>query len=214
MKRTISQLLLGTAMAAFISNSFAIASRHNWDFKVYLDGDVIGTHNFSSYTKDDKRYIDIKANFNVNFLFFNAYHYVHDNQEVWLGDCLQSIHSQTDDNGKHEFVKGSLEHGALELQTNKNKESLQGCIRTFAYWDPNILNSDKLLNAQTGELLPVKVKSLGSDTIKVRGEMVKSSHYRLVTPKFSIDLWYSPKREWLALKSKTESGAVLRYQLQ
>jgi len=92
MKRKISQLLLGTAMAALISNSFAIASRHNWDFKVYLDGDVIGTHNFSSYTKDDKRYIDIKANFNVNFLFFNAYHYVHDNQEVWLGDCLQSIH--------------------------------------------------------------------------------------------------------------------------
>jgi hypothetical protein len=38
-----------------------------------------------------------------------------------------------------------------------------------------------------------------------------AKRYRLETDKFSIDLWYGPGSQWLALESKTESGRNLRY---
>ena len=102
----------------------------------------------------------------------------------------------------------------LRVNTQAGENALPGCVKTFAYWDPTFLNSRYLLNAQTGELQPVTIDDLGAHTIEVRGKPVAANQYRIVTDQFSIDLWYSPQHEWLALQSTTRDGAVLHYQLQ
>lgn len=208
----IARVLTGLLLLQ-IQTGFA-ASHQSWSFDVYLGDTMIGQHQFDVFTRDKTRYVSVDATFNVRVLFFTAYHYQHDNNEVWQGQCLQSIRSKTNDNGDREFVEGSLENGVMQLRTANGKESLPGCIKTFAYWDPAILTSKQLLNAQTGKLMPVQVQSLGRDQIVVRGRKVPARQYRLVTPKFSIDLWYSPQHEWLALQSTTQSGKVLHYKLQ
>jgi hypothetical protein len=203
-----------TGLLLLLSQTSFAASHQSWNFNVYLGDKLIGQHQFDVFTRNKTRYISVDATFNVRVLFFNAYHYQHNNNEVWQGQCLHSIRSTTDDNGDREFVEGTRENGVLQLRTASGSESLGGCIRTFAYWDPAILKSKQLLNAQTGELMPVQVKSLGQDQIDVRGRQVSARQYRLITSKFSIDLWYSPQQEWLALKSTTQSGDVLHYKLQ
>jgi hypothetical protein len=201
--------------AALLPGHAALAgAQRAWNFDVILDGEVIGQHRFEIFERDKTRHVEIEANFDVRILFFNAYRYRHSNYEVWQGECLQSIRSHTNDNGDKEFVRGEMKDGFLKLQTDAGTETLQGCVRTFAYWDPAILNSNTLLNAQTGELQPVQVKDLGSKTIQVRGESVQARHYRIDTAKFSIELWYSLQQQWLALQSTTANGAVLRYRLQ
>lgn len=198
-----------------VSSAVAAASPNQaWTFDVYLDDQVIGQHRFEVYRHGDTQYVSIDADFDVRVLFFSAYQYRHDNYEVWQGECLKSIRARTDDNGDKAFVDGQLDGGVLRLRTAAGAKTLPGCIKTFAYWDPAILTSRYLLNAQTGELLAVHSRSLGQQTIRVRGEDVSARHYRLVTAKFTIDLWYSPQHQWLALQSTTQSGAVLRYKLQ
>ena len=134
--------------------------------------------------------------------------------EAHTGRCAASglrIASSTNDNGDQLFVNGDLRSNGLDLKTHTGKETLEGCVRTFAYWEPELLTSKKLLNVQTGEHVPVDIESLGVSTINVRGIAVEANHYRLNNEKFSIDLWYSQNQEWLALESTTESGARLRY---
>jgi hypothetical protein len=184
-----------------------------FDFRVLLDDKEIGRHTYTVSPQDALTYVTSEARFDVKFLFITVYTYTHVNNEVWQGDCLRTIDASTDDNGEPLFVRGEYLDQHLSLSTPAGRAQLAGCVRTFAYWDPRLLSNSQLLNAQTGELLPVEVEALEDATITVRGEPVDALHYRIHHDKFRIDLWYSRNQEWLALESTTESGGLLRYEV-
>ncbi len=68
------------------------------------------------------------------------------------------------------------------------------------------------LNAQTGELLPVRVQALGEESIEVRGTRVRAQRYRLNAPRLQIDIWHDDGN-WVALESLAKGGRRLRYEL-
>lgn len=190
------------------------AATQDWRFAVYLDEREIGEHRFTLAPRTDGVHVSIDAQFRVKFLFINAYEYAHQNYEVWRGECLHSIHAQTDDNGDVQFVRGTRDGEYMTLLTHTGAQQLPGCVRSFAYWDPDLLESTHLLNAQTGELLPVSIETLGTVVIQVRDKQLLANHYRLVTDKFSIELWYAADtREWVSLKTTLADGNTLHYRL-
>ena len=89
---------------------------------------------------------------------------------------------------------------------------LPGCVMSFAYWDPRILRATRLLNSQTGELLPVSVAEQGTERVNVAGRTVAATRHRLSAPDLQIDLWYADGR-WVALEAPTPGGRTLRYEL-
>jgi len=187
----------------------------NWNFKVYLDGDEIGFHNFSIVHKEQHHEIYSSARFDVKFLFINAYSYKHDNVELWQGQCLNSINAVTDDNGDLYNVSGKADNNAFVVNTsdtqNEKQNKYLSCIKTFAYWNPEFLKETTLLNSQTGEMVEVESEFIGNETLRHNGEEVVARHYRLQGKDLQIDLWYSVDDHWLALESLTESGRVVRY---
>jgi hypothetical protein len=89
---------------------------------------------------------------------------------------------------------------------------LPGCVMSFAYWDPRILGATRLLNSQTGELMPVSVVERGTERVNVAGRNVAATRHRLSAPDLQIDLWYADGR-WVALEAPTPGGRTLRYEL-
>ena len=79
-----------------------------------------------------------------------------------------------------------------------------------------MLKQTRLLNSQDGEHVEVKITDAGADSIVVRGVKTPARRYELrsTNQKLSIDLWYSPTDEWLALESRTERGQKLIYKLK
>ena len=199
---------------ALLSLSGICHASQNWNFKVYLDDREIGRHRFELLRFEDTTQVRINARFEVSVLFINVYSYEHTNYEVWKGDCLSSIESSTNDNGRKLRVNGESERNLLRLQTPAGESVIEGCTKTFAYWDPAFLESRYLLNSQTGRLMDVDINYLGEEAIPVKGQMLPARHYRLDTDDFTIDLWYSNEGEWLALNSTTGKGNVLRYEIQ
>jgi hypothetical protein len=185
-----------------------------YTFKVFLDDKEIGTQRFVVSSSNGRTDVDIEARFEVTFWFITAYRYRHINSEVWDGGCLRRIRSHTDDNGRTFFVRGTHAADRLTLVTHAGTTTVDGCVKTFAYWDQDFLWSRSLLNSQTGEMNPVSTTRLGHEVIPVRGRSTNATHYRLVADTFSVDLWYSPRGEWLALESTTADNARLRYELQ
>lgn len=185
-----------------------------YTFKVFLDDKDIGRQRFLVSSSDGRTDVAIEARFDVKFWFITAYRYRHTNTEVWNADCLRRIRSHTDDNGETFFVHGTYADDRLTLVTHAGTTTVDGCVKTFAYWDHAFLSSPVLLNSQTGEMNRVTVTRVGDEVISVRGQSIEATHYRVVADKFSVDLWYSPRGEWLALESTTSDHARLRYELQ
>ncbi len=214
MKRWLSSLSSAwVLLLATLPLVSAAAPAQQWNFKVFLDDKEIGIHNFSVVPAADSTRMTTKARFDVKILFINAYQYVHDAEELWRDQCLVSMKSSTNDNGKKLSVTAAQGASGLAVSSGAGSQTLAGCVMSYAYWSPLFLKQTKLLNSQTGEYDAVEVKSLGDTSVLAAGRQQPAKRYKLTSKKLDIDLWYSPDNEWLALESKTESGRVLRYVL-
>ena len=192
----------------------AASADQSWDFRVFLDDKEIGTHRFDLSEQGDERRLTSTATMKVKLLFVTAYSYDHHDVEHWQGDCLSKLASTTDDNGKKHRVDVLRRDGATVVQTLEGTQRLGGCVLTFAYWNPAMLQQTRLLNSQDGEHVAVKIKDAGADSIVVRGVKTPARRYELRSEKLSIDLWYSQQNQWLALESKTARGQKLIYKLK
>lgn len=185
-----------------------------WRFRVFLEDREIGTHIFRVEDQGGERRVESDARFTVKILLINAYSYQHHASERWISGCLATIDARTDDNGEQLAVHGARRSANFEIDANRQRMELQGCVWSFAYWNPRMLQQPRLLNAQTGELTDVRIEPLGEEILNVRGQPVVARRYALHAPKFRIDVWYDTDRNWVQLESKTESGRKLRYLIQ
>lgn len=202
-------------LAAALAPGLALANvEREWRFRVLLDGSEVGTHTFRVAERDGERRVDSDARFKVRLLFIDAYTYAHEARERWQGECLAGLDSRTDDNGKRVAVRGASDGTRFEVERAGGRARLPGCVMSFAYWNPAMLKQPQLLNVQTGELTDVRIEPLGEETLRVRGVSTSARRYALHAPKFRIDLWYAAGESWVQLESRTESGRMLRYEIQ
>ncbi|HET9961164.1 MAG TPA: DUF6134 family protein [Nitrospiraceae bacterium] len=210
---------LGMAVLVFVSLSGLVqpawsATSKSYDFNVFLGQDKIGHQHFEVISEGQRTQIRVEAKFTVTFLYIPVYTYRHTNVETWDGACLQEMRAETNDNGKAFFVHGTARDGQLQVQTQDGTWSGDGCFRSFAYWNQEWLTGGRLLNSQTGELQGADILNIGQERIAVHEVPTAVTRRRIVTAKFTIDLWYTLDGEWVALQSTTAKGEVLRYALQ
>ncbi|HSA65235.1 MAG TPA: DUF6134 family protein [Nitrospira sp.] len=190
------------------------ATSQTYDFKVFLGNDEIGHQRFDVSMEGRRTRVRIDAQFTVKIFYIPVYRYRHRNDETWEDGCLREIQAETDDNGDSFFVRGLYRDGRVAVQTHSGNWSEEGCVKTFAYWNRDWITEGRLLNSQTGELQPAKLRTIGQDTISVHGVPTRTTHRQIITDKFTIDLWYTLVGKWVALQSTTSKGDILRYVLQ
>lgn len=213
--RPICAILLGGALAL---SSVAVATTGQIDellFRVLLDDKDIGVHRFSVARQDDRELVEIQADFDVTFFAIPVYSYQHSNREIWRGGCLQRIESKTDDNGDAFRVDGEYRGDRFVVATQTDTTELDAdCVMSFAYWNREFLAQGRLLNAQTGEYLPVSVEELGTERLRLGDGTVQARGYRLLNreEEIDIDVWYdAASGRWLSLESRVGGSRVLRY---
>ena len=216
MNKKLALLIIGLCSIFWLTpiNAVTHHSPQQWRFKVYLDEQMIGYHTVTVNPEKTRATVQIEASFDVKFLFFTAYSYLHNTQETWENNCIKTIESRTNDNGEILYVTGQQEDQKLVLNTHAGPQSLPGCVRTFAYWDPRLLQARRLLNTQTGEYLDVSIKYIGDEDLIINGDSIVARRFQLLSENIAIDLWYSESMQWLALQTTTKSGNQLRYQLE
>ncbi len=191
----------------------AAAKLDDYNFRVLLDNKPIGTYQVNLIEKGEVSQVEILVSLDVKLLFLSVYRYEHQNTETWSDGCLQTIVSRTDDNGELYELEGTKRSDNLQLRIGKDEAVLPGCVRSFAYWQPELLKDERLLNSQTGEYQIVSVTEMGNERVEIGSTLVDSRRLQLTTDKDVIDLWYSKDGRWVALQSRTRSGQTLRYEI-
>ena len=194
------------------SSPAAPAAGGEWNFRVLLDGKEVGWHRYVVRGDGASTEVESRAQFDVRFLMLNAYSYRHTARERWRGACLDELESRTETNGRVEEAAAVAYDDAVVVDGPSGDARLPGCVMSFAYWDPRILRATRLLNSQTGELLPVSIADRGTERINDAGRTVAATRHRLSAPDLQIDLWYADGR-WVALEAPTPGGRTLRYEL-
>ncbi len=90
------------------------------------------------------------------------------------------------------------------------------CMMSFAYWDQRFLQQKRLLDPQTGELMPVEIQALGESQREIADRALPVKGFRLVAEPRNVDIkvfYHSADGRWVALESVLENGRTLRYTL-
>ncbi len=213
--RAVSVLLAAALMMPVSASQ--VSSSYN--FRVLLDEKPIGYHEFELSHEDAIKRVSSTAKFDVKLLFITAFKYRHSSSERWQDNCLTGIEAQTNSNGKRQNVNAQRVDDALRINSSSGTRQVDGCVQTFAYWNPSILEASQLLNSQTGDYVDVEVTSLGTDRVKLGDTEVEARKFKLKSaPDYDgepvdITLWYDPSVEqWLALESAAKGDRMLRYE--
>lgn len=183
-----------------------------WVFDVYVDDRYIGEHFFELSAGDEQLVLSTVAQFEYKILFFSAFRYEHKNTEVWDRQGLLAIDAFTDSNGKEFLVRGERTADGFALTTYESEQDLPAGLKTFAYWNPSILDEERLLNSQTGEYVFVDVVNRGMEVVEYQGSELEAIRYDLVLSEGPISIWYGKDdQRWLALESETGGGRLLKY---
>ncbi len=201
------------AAAAFAVSAAAPAAvdmppprSHVYVFHALLDDKPIGDHTFTVVADGATRHVTSEADFVVKFLGFSAYRYRHRAEERWVGDCLESLASTTDDDGKPASVRLERSGDVDRIATAVDTRTAAGCLMSYAYWNPALFAQTRLLNPQTGQLDAVRVERAGTGTIQVDGRAVAATRWRIVAPDSPIDVWVSAQGDWIGLDSMVAQG--------
>lgn len=202
-------------VAAVVASTGTHAAVDEFRFNVLLDEKPIGSHSFRLKQEDAGLRVQTEAAFDVQVLFVPVFSYRHSNTEVWRGGCLHQIRSQTDSNGDRYQVLGQTVGDGFLVNTESETQTYTAdCVMSFAYWDRNILSQNRLLNAQTGELIDVDVEPLGVRQITLDERQVSADGYRIVSTAEQVDIRVYYRRSdgrWLSLESKLGNGRIMRY---
>ncbi|MEM7081448.1 MAG: DUF6134 family protein [Pseudomonadota bacterium] len=208
-------------LVAAISSAAAssVESGNSYRFQVLLDNKPIGFHHFDLTETEGGKKVESRARFDVKLLFITAFKYRHQSVENWRDDCLESIEASTNSNGKQQTVSAAKQDDVLAIDSNKGNQTVDGCVQTFAYWNPSILDATQLLNSQTGDYVDIDIRDLGPDTVLLGDTDVGARKYNIKSMKdyagkpVDILIWYDETNtEWLALESKAKGDRVLRYE--
>ena len=212
--KTCLAVALMLAVATPLPRIANASTQQQWRFTVHLDDTPIGHHVFRVEQVEGYEKVTTEARFDVSFLKIPLFRYRHQDVQLWNNQCLKSINSTTDQNGKLFRVDGSTTTNGFQVSANGDDITLPPCISTFAYWDKSFLQHSHLLNSQTGEYLEVDVEDLGEQSIPLSDTSLPAKRYRLTANELDIELWYASDGRWLGLESTTGNGRLLRYVIE
>ena len=193
---------------------WSAAADTSFDFQVFLDDKPIGEHRFTVGGPSEARTVTSDARFAVKLMGLTVYRYAHRAAEQWRGNCLRSLVASTDDDGAASRVTAEANGDALRVSMPEGTSSIEGCVMSFAYWNPAIRQQMRLLNAQTGRHEAVQVGRVADGAVEVRGQTVPAVRWRIDGPAQPVDVWYTAQGEWVGLDSTVGGGRKLRYRLK
>ncbi len=204
----------GLMAASATAHANPSPSMEQWQFRVWLDDRAIGHHHFVARSTGDQVDIQIDAQFEVSWWILTAYQYEHANVETWRDGCLHALESRTNDDGDQHRVEGRLDGDAFVLSANDETTTHDHeCARSFAYWNPDALQSGPMLNAQTGEWIDVSVSAPAMDSVTINGKPVDAVRRELDWPEGDITVWHrADDSRWIGLEAAAPGGRTLRYE--
>jgi len=199
-------------MMLFACSSLFAEQRATYLFDVYFDDRHVGTHRFVRTTTDDGRdIIESHADFQLKILFFNAFQYQHHSQEVWQNDCLVALTAETESRRGAEKTELSQEGSLPRLTVNGAEKEIAApldCLSTFAYWRRDLTSRSHLMNAQSGDVVPVQIQTLPV------AEDATDERIRISSDKLNIDVIYDLEGDWIGLETALPKDHRLTYRLQ
>ncbi len=198
-------------MLSLTSSALAVVPDNNKIvFQILRNGDAFGMHKIE-FEKDESG--ELTANIDINMEFalgpITLFNYDHTNKEVWQGDQMISMNSQTDDDGTDYNVDANWGNDSVSITVNGERYEAEKSLYTTSYWNPVTIKSNKLLNTQKGKIEDISVTKLPTEELIVAGEKRTAQPFD-IQASVPIKIYYDVETsQWIGLEFKVRGSEMV-----
>jgi len=183
------------------------------NFEILRDGSSFGEHRvrFEEDGGQTRVLIDIEMVYRLGPIAL--FRYEHSNEEIWRGDKIISMTSQTNDDGD-DYVVNAIWGDVLSVEVSKEGEEsafdAPVDLYTTSYWHPSTLKATQLLNTQKGIIEDVTVTSAGREELPTQNGVIEADKY-LIDASLPLEVWYEAGTQiWSGLRFDVR-GSTIEY---
>jgi len=197
---------LGLATAAaviplsepLVSFRAAAAAPRNLRFRALRDGAPIGEHRVTFRSDGDRLTVETRVDIAVKVLFFTAFRFKHEADEVWQSDRLVSVKSTTNDNGTLLQVSGIAVADGFRIVGEDGPFLASAQLLTSnALWDRRIVREQRLIDVQHGGEIGLVVKALGDEQVDTPQGSVRATRHHMITPYYAGSVFHDSDGRWV-----------------
>jgi hypothetical protein len=207
----------GVAVAAGVLASMgAIGAAHavspgRLEFAVYRGGEPSGRHAVEVARTTDGFTVRVSIDLKGQVLFF-PFSYSHRCTENWTAGRLASMSCTDKENdGPTKTVVAQQAGSGLSVRGPSFNGAAPAAIIPTSWWRPDIMTQSRVLDTRTGQMMPVRTRLIGQETLTIGAERVQTRRYRL-TASTTTDVWYDTEGRWVRMTFAV-SGQNFEYRL-
>ena len=188
----IAFLLTGVMLAAAhtaVAVSMAGLGKEKLAFTITRNGTPIGSHTYSFQRDGGRTTVNIKTDIDFRFLSLPLYRFRHESREIWEGDQLLRLVSNTNDNGSPVALDVRADGQVLKVDGQGEAVEVDSRAIPASLWNPVVVKRHRLLDTVNGAVLTTDVVDLGDEVLPVGGQSIPVRRYRL-TGDYQRDVWY------------------------
>jgi hypothetical protein len=177
-------------------------------YVILRDGKPVGSSLLGFERHGDRLEVTTDARVRVAIGFLTLYEYRHVGREIWHGDRLVTLETETDDNGRRMAVSGRLTGRGFEVDGRDGTVIAPPDIRPMSFWREDAVAQARLLDTETGRVVRVTAATMNEARTEHGGWFQR---YRLSGDlKHPLELTYADGRLVIARLYKHGSDIEFR----
>jgi hypothetical protein len=128
---------------------------------IFCNGQPVGSSIVSFRQDGDDLVVETAVSARITAGFLTLFTYRHAGREVWRGDRLVQLDTQTNDNGTRMAVRGRATADGFQVQGIDGSALVPADIRPTSYWRHDAMQQQRLLDTENGRVLAVTSTEIG-----------------------------------------------------
>lgn len=182
-------LALVPALLFFGGRRARAAEQSTLQFEVFRGQDSVGNHSIGFVRDGQRLQVETRTEVQLKLIGVPVYSYTHHGREQWQGPYLQSLETETNDDGKRYRVSGRRTDRGFSVEGDAGSYVVSAGVIPGSYWNSDLVETNALIDVETGELFEIVVEDRGLDIVRAAEEEVRARRFR-VTGNRVVHLWY------------------------
>ena len=167
----------------------------------------IGTQTVRLARKGHDIVVTVNVRAKVELLFFTLLRLRTSGREVWRDGRMVTFDGRTEEDGDTVVVSARANSGRVVIEGPGGKRDIAGPVALTNPWHSAVLMAPVLLEPTSGELLYVRSRFAGEESIVVGGQIMAARKH-IVTGDINAEIWFAGDGTWVRMEFARAGGRV------
>ncbi len=189
-------LIMVLALLVAAPSALAANSAGRLEFNVTRNGEPFGTHTVTVSATGGELTVQNTVRLRASVGPVTVFRFDHACTERWRQGALLALRCATREGRDTSDVVATRTADGLRVTGPTGATTFPADALPTTWWTQSVLSRARLIDAETGQAMPIRVSTIGPDTLTIGGQRVATTRYR-VQGTIAMDIWYDGSGRWV-----------------